>query len=148
VYRLTIQRGRSFFELGKYGVVGFLNTFLNLGIFNFLVLFSGQAKGLIVDFFVVIAFVLTVTNSFFWNKFWIFEHKSNQARSEYARFFLVSAVIAFGNTLLIHWWINILGAPTGWDLKVWANLIFLITIPISFLGNYFGYRFLVFKKNK
>jgi len=41
--------------------------------------------------------------------------------------------------------INTIGAPQGIDPKVWANIAFFVLIPISFLGNFFGYKIFVFK---
>jgi len=146
VYRVLAPRFPVAFQLGKYGIVGILNTFMSLGIFNFLILISGVAVGLIVDGFAFIAFALTVTNSFFWNKYWIFDvDDSARIKSEYIKFFSVSGTIALFNLLLVHVWVNTLGAPSDFDPKLWANIIFVITIPISFFGNYFGYRIFVFR---
>ncbi|MDP3729522.1 MAG: glycosyltransferase [bacterium] len=142
------QRGKpTIFQLGKYGIVGLLNTFFSIAFFNILILISGISVGVSVDVFYVIAFVVTVTNSFFWNKFWIFEHgKSSQGHREYIKFFTISSVIAFFNTILVHLWVNTLGTQAGIDPKIWANIIVGITIPTSFLGNYFGYKLWVFRK--
>ena len=146
VYKVLAPRFPVAFQLGKYGIVGILNTFMSLGIFNFLILISGVAVGLIVDGFAFIAFALTVTNSFFWNKYWIFDvDDSARIKSEYIKFFSVSGTIALFNLLLVHVWVNTLGAPSDFDPKLWANIIFVITIPISFFGNYFGYRIFVFR---
>ena len=146
VYKVLAPRFPVAFQLGKYGIVGILNTFMSLGIFNFLILISGVAVGLAVDGFAFIAFALTVTNSFFWNKYWIFDvDDSARIKSEYIKFFSVSGTIALFNLLLVHVWVNTLGAPSDFDPKLWANIIFVITIPISFFGNYFGYRIFVFR---
>ena len=146
VYKVLAPRFPVAFQLGKYGIVGILNTFMSLGIFNFLILISGVAVGLAVDGFAFIAFAFTVTNSFFWNKYWIFDvDDSARIKSEYIKFFSVSGTIALFNLLLVHVWVNTLGAPSDFDPKLWANIIFVITIPISFFGNYFGYRIFVFR---
>ncbi len=146
-YLVSRDRWPRFFELGKYGIVGILNTFMSLGIFNFFILLTNRASGFLVDLFALTAFVITVTNSFFWNKFWIFGEKNPALmKTEYVRFFSVSGAIALFNLLLVHLWVNVLGAPAGFDPALWANIIFILTIPISFFGNYFGYRIFVFKR--
>ena len=40
-------------ELGKYGLIGCFNFFLDAGIFNFFILITGIAKGWLVDIFIV-----------------------------------------------------------------------------------------------
>lgn len=148
-YLVSCNRWPRLFELGKYGIIGILNTFMSLGIFNFFILISQRTSGLLIDFFALTAFVITVTNSFFWNKFWIFDvDDPRQIKSEYVKFFTVSGTVALFNLLLVHLWVNVLGAPADFDPKLWANIIFVITIPTSFFGNYFGYRIFVFRAQR
>ena len=47
---------------------------------------------------------------------------------------------------IFHLIINIIGAPAGIDPKLWANVALALTIITAFLGNFFGYKFIVFKK--
>ena len=134
-------------ELGRYGLVGCFNFFLDSGIFNFFILITGVAKGWLVDVFIVIAFTITITQSFLWNKFWIF--KANDfanARAEYAKFFSITIATSLLGLLFMHLMINTIGAPSDFDLKIWANLAFFVLIPTSALGNFLGYKFFVFKK--
>ena len=136
-------------QLSKYGLVGWLNVFIYAGIFNLLSLASGISKGLIADFFAVIAFTVTITNAFFWNKLWTFQAKSSgEGKKEYAKFFIVTGITTILNTLLFHVIINVLGAPAGFDEKMWANIAIIFSIPVSFAGNFLGYRFFVFKNGK
>lgn len=137
----------GFFQLGKYGVIGVMNTFLNAGIYNVLIFATNIAAGLILDIFFVIAFIITVINSFLWNKYWSFEEKKTDAVGrEAANFFGVSAVVALINIAVLHVIVNVVGAPAGIDQKIWANIALVFTIVIAFFGNFFGYKFLVFKK--
>lgn len=137
----------GFFELGKYGVVGVLNTFLNAGIFNFLIFITDISLGIIVDLFFVIAFTGTVINSFFWNKYWSFEKRSAEnIKTEAVQFFGISAAVALINAVILHIIVNVIGAPPGIDPKIWANVALALTIITAFFGNFFGYKFIVFKK--
>src|SRR3989344_5563738 len=79
-YFLAKQKNRiGFFELGKYGVIGVLNTFLNAGIYNLLIFITDVSSGFTVDLFFVVAFVITVANSFFWNRYWAFSGTGREA---------------------------------------------------------------------
>lgn len=147
VYLLTAHKWPIVFQIGKYGVIGILNTVMTAGIFNFFIWMTGRATGLMVDFFIFIAFVVTVTHSFFWNKFWTFgaNHRDG-AEMEYVKFFSVTGFTALLEVVIMHIFINTIGAPSGIDPKIWANVAFAILIPMAFLGNFFGYKIFVFKK--
>ena len=136
-------------QMGKYGVIGVLNTFLNAGVYNFLIFITNIALGFTVDLFFVVAFVITVTNSFFWNRYWTFEKTGTETVGKDAfQFFFVSSVVAVLNTGLLHLIINVIGAPAAIDPKIWANVALIFAIIVAFFGNFFGYKFLVFKKQK
>ncbi len=137
----------GFLQLGKYGIIGVLNTFLNAGIYNFLIFITNIALGFTVDSFFVVAFIITVINSFFWNRYWTFERTGTEAVSKDAfQFFFVSTVVAVINFVILHIIVNVIGAPAGIDLKIWANIALAFTIITAFFGNFFGYKFIVFKK--
>ncbi len=146
-YRLSVWRWPVMFEVGKYGVVGWLNVFLNTSLFNFFILISGIARGWLVDLFFIISVVITITSAFFWNKFWTFSSgQSGRAKLEYGKFFAVIAATSGLNVFLLHLIVNIIGAPAGWDSEIWANIALVIMLPVSIFGNFFGSKLLVFKK--
>lgn len=135
----------GFFQLGKYGIIGVLNTTLNAGIYNFFIFITNIAFGLTLDLFFVIAFVITVANSFFWNKFWSFEEREMEnIKTEAVKFFSVSTAVAAINAIILHAIVNVIGAPAGIDPKIWANVALGITIITAFLGNFFSYKYIVF----
>ena len=137
----------GFFQLGKYGVIGVLNTFLNAGVFNLLIFTTDISAGITVDLFFAVAFIVTIINSFIWNKYWSFEERKTETiAGEALRFFGISAAVAIVNIGVLHVIINIIGAPAGLDSKIWANAALAFTIITAFLGNFFGYKFFVFKK--
>ncbi|MBI4919947.1 GtrA family protein [Candidatus Azambacteria bacterium] len=137
----------GFFQLGKYGVIGVLNTLLSAGIYNLLIFITDIASGFTVDLFYIIAFIITVTNSFFWNRYWTFEELGiKKITGEAFQFFFVSGIVAIINTGVLHLVVNVIGAPAGIDQKIWANIALVFAIIIAFFGNFFGYKFIVFKK--
>ena len=142
-----IKQRIGFFQLGKYGVIGVLNTFLNAGVFNLLIFLTDVSTGLIVDSFFVVAFVVTLMNSFLWNKFWAFEErKIENIKKEMLQFSGISAGVALINIAILHTVVNIIGAPIGIDSKIWANVGLVFTIIVAFSGNFFSYKYIVFKK--
>lgn len=142
-----IKNRVGFFQLGKYGVIGVLNTLLNAGIYNFLIFATNIASGITVDLFFVVAFIITVTNSFFWNRQWAFSGTGTETVSKDTfQFFLISTLVAIVNMGILHIIINVIGTPAGIDLKIWANIALAFTIITAFFGNFFGYKFIVFKK--
>jgi|SRR3989338_2323209 len=142
-----IKQRIGFFQLGKYGVIGVLNTFLNAGVFNLLIFLTNISTGLIVDSFFVVAFVVTLMNSFLWNKFWAFEErKIENIKKEMLQFSGISAGVALINIAILHTVVNIIGAPIGIDSKIWANVGLVFTIIVAFSGNFFSYKYIVFKK--
>ncbi len=117
-------------------------------ILNFLILISGITKGLWFDFFFAIACWGGVTNAFFWNKFWTFNAKhTEKIRKEYVKFFAVSGATTLINVFLIHILVNIIGVPPSISPETWVNIASISLIPVSFFGNFFGYRIFVFKNN-
>lgn len=147
VHLLTISKWPVIFQVGKYGIIGLLNTAMSAGIFNLFIWTTGIAVGLIVNLFIFIAFAITATHSFFWNKFWTFgANNRDGTEMEYVKFFTVTGTLMLIEVFLMHILINTIGAPQGIDPKIWANIAFAMLIPVAFLINFFGYKIFVFKK--
>lgn len=148
IRNLSIGRFRILFQLGKYGMVGVLNTVLSASIFNLLISLSNVTQGVLINLFALVAFVASVTNSFLWNKFWTFEQRAGvHIKKQYIRFFSVNGAVTIFDLLLIHIGVNVITAPANFDEKIWTNIIFFLTIPVSFLGNFLGYRIFVFRNS-
>src|SRR3989338_2910508 len=134
-------------QLARYGLIGVVNTVMSLGIINTFILFTGVSGGYLADVFAAVAFVLVVTNSFFWNKYWTFSAGQDQKTvREYVEFFVVSLSGAFINVGLFHLLVNVIGPQRGIGTEAWANIVVLIGIPISLAWNFTGYKLFVFKK--
>lgn len=136
-------------QLGRYGLIGVANTVMSLGIINFFILRTGVSGGYLADVFAAIAFILVVTNSFFWNKYWTFAAGEDQKTvKEYIEFFAVSLSGALINVGMFHLLVNIIGPRGGFNPEAWANIVVLIGIPISLAWNFTGYKFFVFSAKK
>ena len=144
---LFSKKIKSFFEFVKFFLVGVLNTFLDLGILNFLVLISGFTSGFYYSFFKSISFLIAASNSYFWNKVWVFESKEKNVKKESAKFLLVSIgglIINVGiASLIVAFGKNFLNIP----LRILGNFGAIGAVFGSMFWNFFGYKFFVFKKS-
>src|SRR3989338_909332 len=75
-------------QIGKFGVVGGLNTFVDFGVLNLLIIMSSTtaiATSIWLGWFAIfkgISFIAAVINSYFWNKYWTFEARAGK-RAEF-----------------------------------------------------------------
>lgn len=134
---------RSF---GKFCAVGTLNSTLGFFVINSLISFTGITRGIYYTLFVGTAFLVSTTNSYFWNKFWSFQSKTAVNPSEFSGFLLASLVGFFINTGVASFLNNFIGPLGGIRPTLWANLSALAAVAFSFLWNFTSYRLIIFKK--
>jgi len=95
-----LSRKWLFFKsFAKYVMVGFLNTGVDFAVFNLLMSMTGIVKGPAVSSFKTVSFVVAVTNSYFWNKYWAFEAgaSTENKSKEFIKFIVVNIIGAFLN---------------------------------------------------
>ena len=73
VASLVASRVPSLFEFSKFAVVGVLNSGVDFGILNLLILITGVASGGGFFAFKSVSVTLGVINSYVWNKYWTFD---------------------------------------------------------------------------
>lgn len=142
-----------FFQIGKYILVGFLNTFLDWGILNLLIFLSGVATGIFYSVFKTISFLFSMANSYFWNKFWTFKKKPIQGTApsqkktpvEFLQFFVISLVGVLLNVSIASLVVNLIGVQFGLTEAIWANVGAFFGTLVSMIWNFVGYKFIVFK---
>ncbi len=130
----------------KFLVVGVLNTFIDFGVLNLLIFFTGIAQGLWYSIFKAISFTTAVINSYFMNKFWTFKAKEATNPKEFGQFFIVSAGGFLLNVGTASFLVNFIGPRFGISKNLWANIGALGGTVVAFLWNFAGYKFFVFKK--
>src|SRR3989344_4432843 len=94
------------FQFGKFFVVGLSNTFLDLGVLNFLIYLTNVTHGVYFAVFKAVSFTCAVINSFLWNKYWTFQKQGN--------FFLFLVVVLASALLNVGWasyMVDVVGAP-------------------------------------
>lgn len=144
---LVALRVPSFFEFTKFAVVGVLNSGVDFGILNALMLITGHASGSAFLAFKSISVTLGVINSYIWNKYWTFSAaKSSDARRELVSFMVVTLIAVGVNVAGADVIVNVIGAPSGISSKLWANIGAISGAGLTLFTNFFGYKFFVFRK--
>jgi putative flippase GtrA len=141
--------GKAFsvlFQLAKFIMVGALNTFVDLGYLNILILVSGVASGWLYSVFKALSFTFSVVNSYFWNKFWTYEHKETKVGGrEFGKFYLIAGIGFLLNVGVASFIVNIVGPQFGFSPELWANIGAFTAIICVFMWNFLGYKFIVFR---
>lgn len=134
-------------QVGKFGMVGVLNTSIDFGIFNFLITTTGIVVGASLAFLNIISFSFAVVNSFFWNRLWVFEDRRHELHLNEFFSFLVVSIIAVGLNSAIVLTLSTFVPPFfGFDQKTWINIAKVFATLFSLVWNFLGYKFIVFKK--
>ena len=135
-------------QIGKFGMVGILNTMVDFGILNLLIAFTGITSGISLAYLNGISFSVAVVNSFFWNRFWVFgEQQSVGGISGFFRFLLISVIAVGLNSAIVTVLATFVHAPFGLDQKTWINLAKIFATLFSLVWNFLGYKFIGFKKS-
>lgn len=137
---LTILR-----QVAKFILVGGLNTFLDFAVLNLLIVLSSIVSGAGFSFFKGISFLVAVTNSYFWNKYWTFEAGVTKSL-EFLQFLVISTIGLFINVGVASFIVNIIGPVGGVSPTIWANIGALVAVAGSLIWNFLGYKFIVFRK--
>jgi putative flippase GtrA len=147
VARLVAARVPSLFEFTKFSLVGVLNSGVDFGVLNSLILVTSLASGNAFLAFKSISVTLGVINSYVWNKFWTFgASKSPDARRELTAFLVVTVAAVTFNVLGADLIVNVIGAPRGFSPNAWANIGAISGAGLTLFTNFFGYKFFVFRK--
>lgn len=142
---LTSSMLESMMQFAKFGIIGISNTLLSY-VINILVLIAMKPIDVSWDYFVgnIIAFIISVLWSFFWNNRFVFTVKEGETRSIWRT--LLRTYIAYGFTGIVlsnvlSWmWVSVLEIS-----KYVAPLLNLfISVPLNFLIN----KLWAFKKNE
>jgi putative flippase GtrA len=140
------RRVRVLYQFTKYALVGGLNFLVDLGVLNLLIALTDTSQGVYASTLKAISFLVAMTWSFFWNKFWTFgTHSATRAGRQFVGFFVVSAIGLLINVAAFAAINN--HAALGGDIppRTWANVAAAGAAVTSILWNFLGYKFVVFR---
>lgn len=134
------------FQFAKFGAVGAFNSFLDWGILNLLIAFTGIAAGFGFSIFKGISFIVASFSSYFWNKHWTFGAEKKSDTKEVGKFTTVTIIGFLLNIGLASLIVFTLTPKNLTSPERLANIAALFATLISLIWNFVGYKFIVFKK--
>ncbi len=147
-----LSRKIPFFKsFAKYVMVGFLNTGVDFAVFNFLMFITKIEQGYMVSSFKTISFVAAVTNSYFWNKNWVFEERKSALNKgkEFTKFIVVNVIGAMVNVIITSVLIFTIMPKFGLSQLSWNNIAAVFGTAVALIWNFIGFKLIVFtKKNE
>jgi len=130
-FRFILKKVESFEQLIKFSLVGILNTVIGYAVFFIASLFMNYIVALI------IAHVVGVTNSFFWNKYWVFRSDGNKI-VEFLKFYSIYALVLIVNIILLYYLVSV--------LQFEPQISQLVLLPILTIITYLGHKHWSFYK--
>ncbi len=135
------------YQFSKFLLVGGLNFLIDLGVLNLLIAATAISAGFYADVFKAAAFLVAVSSSFLWNKFWTFRSLSTEhAGLQFVEFFVVSAVGLAINVSTFALMNDALGPKFGIPAVAWASVSAGGAAAVGLLWNFLGYKLVVFRK--
>ena len=116
----------------KFGIVGASGAVINLAIFNLLLFVPFFHQHYLVTN--TIAFLVSVSNNFYWNFKWTFRGKAQHKTftEKYIKFVLISLINFAINTAILGAMVDQLGL----NKRIAKILAIAITSILNFIGNY------------
>ncbi len=130
-------------QMAKFGFVGVLNTAIDFGVLNALIALTSITAGIGIIGLNVLSFLVAVTNSYFWNKQWVF---SAGKKGNFVTFLVVTLIGLSINTGTVYILTTYLGPDSNSSQTQWANLAKVIATCFSLMWNFVGYKLIVFVK--
>jgi putative flippase GtrA len=125
--RAGLRRPHNWVQLMKFCAVGASGYVVNLTVFALCV----EVLDLHHLIAATLAFVVAVTNNFWWNRHWTFRARGGHAGFQAARFFTVSVAAFLFAALVLELLVSVAGVP---DVAAQAISI-VVAMPLNFIGN-------------
>lgn len=130
-------------QLTCFGLVGGLNTLLDILAFNVLLFLFPTTNALRLVAFNALAYCVGAGNSFVCNKYWTFQHSRRTSRRELLRFATTTSLgMAFNSSIL--WLAGLALHSLQINTTLWANVAKILAISATMLISYLGMRLWVF----
>ncbi len=134
-------------QLLRFGLVGGLNTFVDLLILNALLWVHPTQRTLLLIIYNSVAYGIGAINSFVLNKYWTFEQRRQTTVIELVRFALTTAAGIVVNDVLV-WTLSSVLQPFIANTTLWTNASKILAILGTSSISYLGLRLWVFVKRE
>ena len=139
-------RGRTIWQFVRFGLVGCVNTTIDLLVLNGLLwLWPEQTIARLV-LFNTLAYACGALNSFVFNRYWTFQRTGRPKAREGARFLLVTLAAIVCNDLIV-WLMSKTLLPVHLNPTLWTNSSKVAAIGGTILVSYLGMRLWVFAQS-
>ncbi len=140
-------RWRIFTSFSRFVMVGFMNAGIDFGIFNLLMFWTNIEEGAAISTFKGISFIAAVINSYFLNKYWVFEASGSGTKAkEFLTFLVVTVVGLLINVGVTSGIVFTVDPQFGFSQLSWNNIAAVFGSLFGLVWNFIGYRLIVFKK--
>ncbi len=136
-------RNRTIWQFVRFGLVGCLNTTIDLLVLNGLLQLLPTQNIVRLLLFNTIAYAIGALNSFVFNRYWTFRQAGHPKAREGVRFILLT-LAAIGCNDLILWFMGNILHPAHLNVTLWANTSKVVAIGGTILISYLGMRLWVF----
>lgn len=130
-------------QIGKFGVVGGLNTILDVVVLNLLLWIFPATTTLALLLFNSLAYSVGAINSFLLNKYWTFQQRRKTTWKEVSRF-IIATLCGMGCNDGIIWCANTFVHFPGSNTTLWTNATKIFAIAGTVCISFFGMRLWVF----
>lgn len=133
------------FQFVKFVIVGFLNTALDFGVLNLLSYITGIYSGKEIIILNSVSFVIAMTNSYFWNKYWTFKKAGEAQVKEFLEFVTVGFIGLLINSGVVFTVTTYIAPFVNFSPEVMENLAKAFATIFSLVWNFVGFKFIVFR---
>lgn len=141
----TSGRGRLFWQMPRFAVVGILNATLDLLVLNGLLWVFPTTATWRILLYTVIAYGVGAVNSFLLNKYWTFGNRQRPTWQELVRFATTNMLGLLWNLALL-WLASLVSHPFIANTVVWTNASKIVAIGSAAFISFLGMRLWVFVK--
>jgi putative flippase GtrA len=132
-------------ETSKYITVGILNTLVDFFVLNALLILTSVRGGILFSLIKAIASLCGATNSYFWNKFWVFKNDKIIKIKEYFEFLFLAYSTSIFDVILSSLIINFINPPFSFITPLlWANICSVLGSLPGMIIRFLGYKKWVF----
>jgi putative flippase GtrA len=132
-------------QLLRFGMVGGLNTAIDLLLFNSLLWIWPTQNTSYLIAYNSFAYAFGAINSFILNKYWTFQHKQQTSYAEVLRFAITTLCGIICNDCIL-WIAGTFLHPVMINATLWANASKVLAISGTFMVSYVGMRLWVFAR--
>jgi putative flippase GtrA len=156
ICKVLSRRAPVIWEVGKFVVIGLLNTLADWGTLALLTASFREYLGVEPTYSIIpgiasyslyksTSFVVAVINSYYWSKYWTFLRPNiKRTRTDFLKFFIASA-IGFGINVGVSTYVFSYIRPGSFTIDQWGLIGAAFGTLFGLTWNFFAYKFMVFR---